>query len=297
MRTARGEAATSNASGAGRQAFLSQRPDTFGLMEGICGIAGCPKDQYSRGMCQMHYRRVLRTGDPGPAQPRGEQIIVCKALDCDHPAEAKGYCHGHYLRLLRNGRTDETPLRSRRKRDLGKDELRGIRRPCSVPDCDRPHKAKGYCAAHYKRFLATGDPEPELPIRQSEGRGSVSHGYWCVPVPPELRYLVGGHSTVGEHRLVMALHLGRPLLPDEVVHHRNLDRRDNRIENLELWSTAHPKGGRVDDVLRFCVEMLTRYAPEVGSWVVKRSSGERQTVGRVLSTGEFDPSSLPRNTP
>jgi hypothetical protein len=37
-----------------------------------------------------------------------------------------------------------------------------------------------------------------------------------------------------EHRLVMQRHIGRVLLPDEVVHHRNGDRLDNRIDNLEI---------------------------------------------------------------
>ena len=37
-----------------------------------------------------------------------------------------------------------------------------------------------------------------------------------------------------EHRMVMAEVLGRMLTPDEVVHHRNEDKQDNRPENLEV---------------------------------------------------------------
>ena len=41
---------------------------------------------------------------------------------------------------------------------------------------------------------------------------------------------------VFEHRLVMAMNIGRPLEKKEVVHHKDGDHLNNQIENLELFS-------------------------------------------------------------
>ena len=66
------------------------------------------------------------------------------------------------------------------------------------------------------------------------GRYLTDRGYVMV--------LIGKGQYVREHRLVMESHLRRRLEKHEQVHHKNGNKQDNRIENLELHTAgSHTK--------------------------------------------------------
>ena len=59
-------------------------------------------------------------------------------------------------------------------------------------------------------------------------------GYNYIYFPDHPKSTKDGY--IMEHDLIMECYIGRWLKPDEVVHHKNKIRNDNRIENLELMT-------------------------------------------------------------
>ena len=68
-------------------------------------------------------------------------------------------------------------------------------------------------------------------------RKIVKKGDYLYAVVPE-HPKASKHGYVLEHRVVMENKLGRLLKDDEIVHHKNHDKHDNRNENLELMDRS-----------------------------------------------------------
>lgn len=128
--------------------------------------------------------------------------------------------------------------------------------------CDKPlaNKTLELCWGHYERFRR-GSLKLELPIKATTGRTKTKQGY--IRLSGIKHPNVDSSGRIFEHVLVMAEYLERPLYSHENVHHKNGVRDDNRIENLELWSTSQPAGQRTEDKVAWAIELLKLYKPDI----------------------------------
>ena len=84
------------------------------------------------------------------------------------------------------------------------------------------------------RFIKGVRSNPQTEFKKGQkawnNKGRNCDGYIKVYTPDGRR--------IREHRWVMEQVLGRRLSIDEIVHHKNGDRRDNRPENLQVMSRS-----------------------------------------------------------
>ena len=136
----------------------------------------------------------------------GEQVSASKKRGAE-----KGWnrwIHGHHIRA-KNPNTGEHVL----------GDQNPMRRPEVRAKLSRARKGKS------NPWVGCGEKHPSW----KGGRIVDRYGY--------VRLRING-EYVAEHRYVVEKHIGRALTEDEIIHHKNGAKGDNRIENLEILSQS-----------------------------------------------------------
>lgn len=128
----------------------------------------------------------------------------CTEPGCTEPIHSRRLCHLHYRRVLSAERTIN---------------------PCGCGCGERTRYKFGH--GHHTRLFSS--EEQSRRAQHNDGSALRDKGD-----KDTYRKVHGRH----EHRTVAERLLGRPLLPGEIVHHKDHDKRNNRPDNLEVMTQA-----------------------------------------------------------
>ena len=141
------------------------------------------------------------------------------------------------------------------------------------------NKGKGkFCSLTCGTNYQVGDKNPSW-----KGRDNYRSKY--------IRIKLADGTTRDEHRILMEKHLGRKLTRREIVHHKNEDGHDNRLENLEVITLSeHSHRHRIGKKLSEATKEKIRqncYAPKGEESPSSKLTEEKVTeIKKRLAAGE-----------
>lgn len=137
-------------------------------------------------------------------------------------------------------------------------------------------KARGWVKGQPKRFISGHNSRGEGNPNWAGGRNDDGRGYIRVRLAPG--------AWAYEHRLIAETMIGRPLRQEEVVHHIDGDKSNNKPENLRVFDSqgAHVRaertGGSLGEAHRAAIsdglKVMWTEERRPRTWKQKQKAGE-----------------------